>query len=123
MFICASSSGDRVAHSECEGRGFDSRLAHQEQEAARSGDFLCILWKAGIGPAGREREPEAPVELRAASGPQATERGAKEAACKREEGRKREQAVDSRLAHQEQEAARSGGRCYRTKRVGAGGNR
>ena len=22
-------SGDRVAHSECEGRGFDSRLAHQ----------------------------------------------------------------------------------------------
>ena len=30
MSVCASSSGDRVAHSECEGRGFDSRLAHQE---------------------------------------------------------------------------------------------
>ena len=27
--ICASSSGDRVAHSECEGREFESRLAHQ----------------------------------------------------------------------------------------------
>ena len=26
--FCANSSGDRVAHSECEGRGFDSLTAH-----------------------------------------------------------------------------------------------
>ena len=43
--LCASSSGDRVAHSECEGRRFDSCLAHQKSlwdrldSTLRSGDI------------------------------------------------------------------------------------
>ena len=33
--FCANSSGDRVAHSECEGRGFDSLTAHHFATKAR----------------------------------------------------------------------------------------
>ena len=45
--LCASSSGDRVAHSECEGRRFDSCLAHQNGQRKLSVFFICTVL-AGI---------------------------------------------------------------------------
>ena len=50
--------------------------------------LLCCHDKVGIGesnPGGHERKAGAPVKLRTASGPQATERGAKEEACEQGE--------------------------------------
>ena len=50
--------------------------------------LLCCHDKVGIGesnPGGHERKTGASVKLRQASGPQATERGAKEEACERSE--------------------------------------
>ena len=50
--------------------------------------LLCCHDKVGIGesnPGGHERQSGAPVKLRTASGPKATERGAKEEACERSE--------------------------------------
>ena len=50
--------------------------------------LLCCHDKVGIGesnPGGHERKDGASVNLRTSSGPQATERGAKEEACERGE--------------------------------------
>ena len=50
--------------------------------------LLCCHDKVGIGesnPGGHERKDGASVNLRTSSGPQATERGAKEEACERSE--------------------------------------
>ena len=70
--------------------------------------FFCCSDKVGIGesnPGGHERQSEAPVKLRTGSGPQATGKGAKEAACERSE------VIRSRRSIPDGSPRRSGLRC------------
>ena len=78
----------------CAGLFFDCFL-HTKKGRRPNGYFplmrqplLCCYDKVGIGesnPGGHERKVGAPVKLRTASGPQATDRRAKEEACERSE--------------------------------------
>ncbi len=58
-------------------------MAHQIKQTLRWGVCFIFCRIKGENPRGRGRQREAPVEHQAAHGPQAAERAAKEAACKR----------------------------------------